>query len=686
MKSQVLALLLVSSILLTATGCRADPPEVPLTSSESTTSGQSGTRPTTTPAQTVSPSLPTLPTLPTEPPNSIFVPAEGMEPLSVLDIDGLDLLSDDYSTLSVAKDRMLITSYRYENCEVPVYGKIYLIDTAENKLLVSADCNLEFNYRILPDGRIFCDNLDVSPDPPVVHLLDSDLTIVRTLEGYDCMELSFAGVDNEGRFWFYDSSDPENCLLYHLDLDSDHPTEESIPVGCYNIVYVHSVGDGGLLLETFDEEMKSHFFRLDSDGSLSPEIEATKGQELESDLFYRGMISGWMLASADRPEHLSVLPKSERDEYPCSAAGEYLLTGSDHLTEDGESLQNTVYHLYCCSDSPRVYHLEMPAEWNLLPECISDGIVFFKGDSDGKTFIYRWSPEGEETTCRSSVIDLSDPDQTLERLADEIAQRSGVGINYTEGALEDVVYDYQLIPSDNPIDIAATLLDIDTLLQSYPEGFFDELCVDSYTAIELYFCDRLLPTDECGIDNAAAITNLRSDGTIILAFDMNYDHLIEQNFVHEIMHAMEARLGLYAVEIGLPLLEYWYMLNPDDFTYYYSYYDDNGTNLSYISDAEYTYTASSENAYFIDAYATSFPIEDRARILENLFAGNREYFESPGLRKKALYLTAVIRAAFPSVDKVQSAPWESLLGPSLFADFEPEVRDYYEDISGGYGD
>ena len=81
--------------------------------------------------------------------------------------------------------------------------------------------------------------------------------------------------------------------------------------------------------------------------------------------------------------------------------------------------------------------------------------------------------------------------------------------------------------------------------------------------------------------------------------------------------------------------------------------------------------------WFLDSYSRSYPLEDRGRILEYLYAGPEgayaQAFEEPHIRDKAQYLCAVIRACFPSCAGADRLPWETLVDPVPFSQYQEAV-------------
>ena len=156
----------------------------------------------------------------------------------------------------------------------------------------------------------------------------------------------------------------------------------------------------------------------------------------------------------------------------------------------------------------------------------------------------------------------------------------------------------------------------------------------------------------------------------------------EQSLAHEFMHVMEDRIYACAQERGIEYLNYWESFTPGQGAYYYSYFDENGLE---ISDPAYTAAAgeidgSPSEVWFLDSYSRSYPLEDRARILEYLYAGEdglyAGVFQEPHIQAKAQYLCAVIRECFPSCANAARLPWETFVDPTPFSQYLEAVMAY----------
>ena len=102
--------------------------------------------------------------------------------------------------------------------------------------------------------------------------------------------------------------------------------------------------------------------------------------------------------------------------------------------------------------------------------------------------------------------------------------------------------------------------------------------------------------------------------------------------------------------------EEWADLSPSGaYTYSYSNYEDN---------LLYTPYDSSYGVWFVDGYSRTYPTEDRARIMENLFNTSEEnadksiFAENQNIKEKAIQYCSILRECFSSCDSEDLLPWE----------------------------
>lgn len=217
------------------------------------------------------------------------------------------------------------------------------------------------------------------------------------------------------------------------------------------------------------------------------------------------------------------------------------------------------------------------------------------------------------------------------------------------------------------------LVEVEKLLSKFPKGFFKELNYGEIQGLEIYLCGHLVQGSEQGVENPGGFA-LQYKNKQMIVLDATFPSNLATTLSHEIMHAIDSRLEyqIYTKD-AYPesVLEKWYKLNPKKYDYKWGYVDDDGVEYDAFNNSKYTPMDEDSydnvnNIYFIDYYANTFPIEDRARIFEALMTADTELpyaFKSKNLTKKAKYLCKMIRMAMDTIedDSEEVYYWERLL-------------------------
>ena len=274
--------------------------------------------------------------------------------------------------------------------------------------------------------------------------------------------------------------------------------------------------------------------------------------------------------------------------------------------------------------------------------------------------LYRWDTEA--LASNDGKIYTS-PRYTLEKpdaqgLADcrayaaELDQRYGVEIRIYTDATAQQPWDYTLEPEYHAPMIYRDLQRLDALLAIYPADFLKQT-TDSTASGVLRIClvRSIRGTPEFGILEEAAGTHfwIEEEPYIALSVGQIDAHLV----YHELFHAIETK-----VYSDSQIYYEWNDLNPEGFEYDYHYRDyASHEGSKYLKD---------ESRAFIDAYSMTFPMEDRARIMEYAMTeGNERYFQSEIMQEKLYQLCLGIRKAYKLTKSEEVYPWEQYLTGSL---------------------
>ena len=278
---------------------------------------------------------------------------------------------------------------------------------------------------------------------------------------------------------------------------------------------------------------------------------------------------------------------------------------------------------------------------NLAPLSLSGSWCCFalRGDSGRAKSLYLWdtAPAGKKSwkTPAAEPWQMPAPEEygALTETAAELEKRYGVKI-VLGGNIPSQFRDYDALAMTDPSVISGSLEVLDHVLSIYPDGYFEDLMGDYYRGIVFYLTGELTPLSAAdNISNAGAFVT-DAEGLCQIALNLSTD-LYPQTIVHELTHAADYR---FAGE-GLWDESAWNALNPEGFTYYDSYIDENGSSYEFTGSTQYTAAGGSapEDVWFIDPYSKTYAMEDRARLMEYLMQDDSIYsvcYTSPHIQKK----------------------------------------------------
>lgn len=263
-------------------------------------------------------------------------------------------------------------------------------------------------------------------------------------------------------------------------------------------------------------------------------------------------------------------------------------------------------------------------------------------------------PEKKEyTLTRTDYGDLTDKADDLEK---EYGLKIEMGAN-----IPTSFDDYDTVQVTDTSRMSGALSAISDALAIYPEGYFEDVSDGYYRDIVIYLTGTLTPHDDtANIQDAGGFTT-QSGGLAKVAFNIDYD-LDRGTIIHELTHVLDYRLeGKDEMDD-----DGWNELNPDGFNYYYSYIDSDGNSYEYTGDTAYTPLAETdpERIYFVDTYSKTYPMEDRARLMEYLLRDPENvetYFGGEPIQKKLTWYFRAIRDAIGTDSWPQETAWEKAL-------------------------
>ena len=256
---------------------------------------------------------------------------------------------------------------------------------------------------------------------------------------------------------------------------------------------------------------------------------------------------------------------------------------------------------------------------------------------------------------------------TSEKLAvrvQALEQTYGISIHYGED-VDAPFPDYTLSPCTDLSAAADVLNTLEETFALYPEDYFRQLGGDSIRGFSFFLCGRMTPLDpSASIDSPGGLTCL-VDGVELLAFDIT-GAVRRQDVVHELTHVLDHWLW----EGDVLNEARWAALNPTGFTYYSAYVNPEGESYEWAGSTEYTgwgdayYEGDVDSVYFVDPYSTTYPTEDRARLMEFLLSepdSVPDYFKSRHIQSKLDYYFQCIRQKFDDSAWPEQTSWEKAL-------------------------
>lgn len=231
----------------------------------------------------------------------------------------------------------------------------------------------------------------------------------------------------------------------------------------------------------------------------------------------------------------------------------------------------------------------------------------------------------------------------LRAYADRLEEKYDVDIQLSDqcagpcaASWEDITTTDQAGLEDEVAAIYPALEALDRTLALYPDGFFAQ-----FRNARGEGGVQFLPVSAFHMSFEVIGMSFENGDWHCIAYQVSNERL-EALLCHEIWHAMEDKLiseKWNAIDSWT-----WSACNPRGFDYYYDY--DDAMNEA---DGSWLYFGTAEDVYFVDAYSTMNPREDRARIMEYIMGAEDEadaLAQCPVIRRKLEIMAAAVRAGF----------------------------------------
>lgn len=265
-------------------------------------------------------------------------------------------------------------------------------------------------------------------------------------------------------------------------------------------------------------------------------------------------------------------------------------------------------------------------------------------ESDGK-YIYLLMYDKD---CDIYVIDIDKVSKTIytfdeyKKYMDNLVDKSVLDLEKKYHV--DIVYKddvniknstFETSKMNNNYVVLNALNQIEKTLDKFNVEFYDRFYEDKHKGLIIYLSGKLTPNDKADTTSNPAGYTLQENNESEIVIDIDQSSL-DVTLCHELMHAIEFKMNNTFIK--------WTDYNPLGYMYRGSYRD-------YI-DSKYTITEEDiNNVYFVDEYAKTNGMEDRARVFENICGVdiNSTMLKYPHLKEKANYLKEKVLEEFPSL-------------------------------------
>ena len=196
---------------------------------------------------------------------------------------------------------------------------------------------------------------------------------------------------------------------------------------------------------------------------------------------------------------------------------------------------------------------------------------------------------------------------------------------------------YTITETSNYNDIIAALEDLERYFLVFNADFFSRFFGYGMNGLEIYLADNITSTSKSEFGNADVVgLYIKKNNKYNIVLKVNSGENINTIAYHETFHVIEDYLASFNITFAS-----WSNLNPANFTYSNVYY----TNQVFSDTLNNKYN---DGIYFVDNYARSNELEDRARMFEFICQGE-DFSEYPHLHAKVSYIKQIVLASFPEL-------------------------------------
>ena len=197
---------------------------------------------------------------------------------------------------------------------------------------------------------------------------------------------------------------------------------------------------------------------------------------------------------------------------------------------------------------------------------------------------------------------------------------------------------YTITETSNYNDIIAALEDLERYFLVFNADFFSRFFGYGMNGLEIYLADNITSTSKSEFGNADVVgLYIKKNNKYNIVLKVNSGENINTIAYHETFHVIEDYLASFNITFAS-----WSNLNSPNFTYSNVYYT-NQVFSDTLNNNKYN-----DGIYFVDNYARSNELEDRARMFEFICQGE-DFSEYPHLHAKVSYIKQIVLASFPEL-------------------------------------
>ena len=197
---------------------------------------------------------------------------------------------------------------------------------------------------------------------------------------------------------------------------------------------------------------------------------------------------------------------------------------------------------------------------------------------------------------------------------------------------------YTITETSNYNDIIAALEDLERYFLVFNADFFSRFFGYGMNGLEIYLADNITSTSKSEFGNADVVgLYIKKNNKYNIVLKVNSGENINTIAYHETFHVIEDYLASFNITFAS-----WSNLNSPNFIYSNVYYT-NQVFSDTLNNNKYN-----DGIYFVDNYARSNELEDRARMFEFICQGE-DFSEYPHLHAKVSYIKQIVLASFPEL-------------------------------------